>query len=61
MEFSELESETFVALPVRLETDSNTAFVGVSQGNLGIQVGAASLQAMLQINAAAVNVTQVNV
>jgi hypothetical protein len=61
MEFSELNNETVVALPVRLETDTNTALVGISQGNLGIQIGAVSLQSMLQVNAAAVRVTQVNV
>jgi hypothetical protein len=61
MEFSELDNETVVALPVRLETDTNYALVGVSQGNLGIQIGAVSLQSMLQVNAAAVRVTQVNV
>jgi hypothetical protein len=60
MEYSELNNETFVALPERLETDTNAALVGVTQGNLGIQIGAASLQQMLQLNGAAVRVTQVN-
>lgn len=60
MEFSELYNETVVALPARLETDSNSALVLVSQGNLGIQSGFAAAQLMLQLNGAGVTVTQVN-
>jgi hypothetical protein len=56
----ELETETITALPARIETATNAALVGVSQGNLGIQIGAVAFQAMGQANLAGVNVTQVN-
>ena len=61
MEFSALENETFTVLNERLETsDTNWAFVGASQGNVGVQIGAASLQGMFQVNAAHITVLQAN-
>jgi hypothetical protein len=61
MEFSELENETFTVLSERLETsDTNWAFVGASQSNVGVQIGAASLQGMAQVNAARITVLQAN-
>ena len=60
MEFRHLEHEFVVELPERLETDTNTSFVGLGQGNLGIQIGLLSGQGMLQANAASIHVTQVN-
>lgn len=61
MDYDKLAYENLSALPARLETDSNTALVGAWQGNLGIQVGAGSIQLLGQFNGAAVGVTQVNV
>lgn len=57
----ELESEAIVALPDRIETsDFNFSGIGLHQTNVGIQVGAATMQAMMQANLAGVTVTQTN-
>ena len=56
----DLESEKLTVLPERLETDTNWSLVGVSQGNLGIQLGAGAIQLLGQGNGASVSVTQVN-
>ncbi len=55
----DLENESICALPERLETsDTNWSSVAFSQGNLGIQLGGLSLQAMGQANLAGVTVIQ---
>ncbi len=51
-----LESETVEVLPERVETSYFSATV--SQGNLGIQIGGAGLQAMGQLNLAGIFVVQ---
>lgn len=61
MNMYELEVESIDALPTRIETDTNAAGVGISQGNLGIQIGVLSGQFMAQGNFAGVSVTQINV
>lgn len=61
MDFSALENETFTVLNARLETsDHNFAYVGLAQNNVGVQIGAASLQGMFQVNAAHITVLQAN-
>ena len=61
MDFKALESELVAALPERVETsDYNWSGVGIGQGNLGIQLGALSGQALFQVNAAGVTVSQTN-
>ncbi len=52
----ELEKELVEVLPERVETSFAT--VTVSQGNLGIQIGGAGSQTLLQGNAAFVVVLQ---
>ena len=59
MHFDELERETIVGLPERLETsDYNWSSVAFSQTNVGLQAAFLSGQSMLQVNGATVHVTQ---